>query len=160
MADEYESEPEESGGEEPTKMNIDEDEDEDNDSDMENQPEPHPTATPMVGETEDNLDGFIVNSEEEEMEDDRSHRRKRKRKKKRKKHRDQPKITEDTLRMLAESRGETYRPDIDIDQGLSDGDDDSDQSDDSDGGGLRRKLTKLISNSFKNLHHTPLNLHI
>ena len=117
----------------------DDDDEEDEDSDLNTNTDGHGHA--MMPE-EDDLDGFIAHEDEveEELEDERRHKRHKRRRKKKRRHRN-PRISEDTLRMLAESRGETYRPDIDIDAGLEDESDG--QSDDSDTGGTRRKLKKL-----------------
>jgi len=94
-------------------------------------------------EEEDDMDGFIANEDEVEAEAEEERRRKRKRHRKKGRHRSRPKerISEDTLRMLAENQGKVYKPDIDIDAGLSDND-----SDDSDGGGGGGRLKKRVVN--------------
>lgn len=102
----------------------------------------------MMHEEEDDLDGFIAHEDDVEAEaaEERRRNRQRRRKKKRRKHR-QERISEDTLRMLAEQQGKVYKPDIDIDQGLSDGD-----SDDSDGGGGGRRLKKYALSPIPKFH--------
>eukprot|EP01083_Nonionella_stella_P000049 139_1 len=92
---------------------------------------------------EADLDGFIAPEDDimAEQEAERRRKRKRRRKKKKKRHRNAP-ITEDTLRMLAEQRGQKFKPDIDIGQGLSDDSQSEDDSDDSDEGGTQRRVLK------------------
>jgi len=108
----------------------------------------HPNTAGMVIEEEDDLDGFIANEDDIEAEyeaaENLKHSRPRRKKKKKKRHK-KSRITEDELRLVAEARGERYKPDIDIDADVLD-DDDSEaggRSDDSDGAPRRKLRVKV-----------------